>query len=180
MRTPFKIVFILILGVVLVTAVLVFAIFYYPDLFAPSELRNRTTRETPVSQDIDQKTTVPNPYDVFAKLSIGDKVGEFVVVSKGPREIVQFSGETTVHGNYFKELYQSGNPCFRVLESDAWKLPRLAGDSRTAWFCFSNADFAERELSTSDRTITIVIRNYLLDMREMETFDQAEFVRIVP
>ncbi len=79
------------------------------------------------------------------------------------------------------------NLCFIVSDSSRTQIPR-DGDSRQAWFCFSERDDAIRALRLPDRPAkatcgyrvpaTVVVGDYVVNRQESEVSDTATLVAV--
>lgn len=113
----------------------------------------------------------------------GDKVGDMTIISIDDR-YVKFTGQVTVSGqvNVYGEDdggagILSNNVCMNVDQADWSKFPRLKGDDRSIWFCFSNLDKAKQNLKTSEK-VTVTIDDYVIDSLEGEVWNQAKFISV--
>jgi hypothetical protein len=95
---------------------------------------------------------------------------------------IQVSGKYEMH-TFFNKL------CFYVDEKTAYLIPRDPnmfgsgnGDTRDAWFCFSNQNTAKEKLafnSCNKGNATIEINSYTVDKLESEVFDTAALIKVV-
>jgi hypothetical protein len=103
----------------------------------------------------------------------GDRVGELVLDSLEIRRamdstavgMARFSGSLTLTGMPMRHPDSDVRAvCFEADSASARRLPRWAGDLRRPWFCFSNADSAQRVLPSPDehQRATIVIERFTI------------------
>lgn len=103
-----------------------------------------------------------------------------------------YSGQVTLTGTYSRNLdpeyidYMGDAICFKPDSAYTKLIPRPKGDTRTAWFCFSNFDKAKATFKLSNQIkkgyctyegkATITIKNYDLFFIESEGFDLTQLV----
>jgi hypothetical protein len=109
----------------------------------------------------------------------GDRIVGMTIASIGPR-YTDFKGQVTLHGQVSNLLESQemlgGNLCFWVDKSDWGKVPRIYGDERDVWFCFTNIDAAAKVLAHVTST-AVTIDDYQIDSMESEVFNRATFVK---
>ncbi|MEI7741760.1 MAG: hypothetical protein WCJ29_04605 [bacterium] len=122
-------------------------------------------------------------YNVFAanEAKAGKKIAGMVVMSNSGRGI-SFQGQVTLRGDASfhskDEAFVGGQICFYPNEEDQNKLPRVAGDNRDVWFCFSNHDEATKLLQPGVTDLTITIDGYAIDTGESEVWNTARLVSV--
>lgn len=103
-----------------------------------------------------------------------------------------YRGQVTLTGTYSRNLdpeyvdYLGDDICFQPDQAYTNLIPRPKGDTRTAWFCFSNFDQAKATFKLPDHIkkgyctyegkATITIKNYQLFFIESEGFDLTQLV----
>lgn len=111
-------------------------------------------------------------------LSHAPAMGDSVYVGS-----VEFSGELTVSGSYrsHPDYPEVQALCFDVDGASAVRVPRMRGDERRVWFCFTNQQEAVRALGSahSEGRATIVIDEYRTVRQFTDVFDTARLVRVV-
>ncbi len=111
-------------------------------------------------------------------LSPAPVIGDSVYVGT-----VAFSGEVTLSGTTrpHPDHPEVSLVCFDVDEATAARVPRMQGDERRVWFCFSNQEEAIRSLGPpgSRGHATIVVDDYRTVYHFTDVFDTARLVRVV-
>lgn len=111
-------------------------------------------------------------------LSPAPSMGDSVYVGS-----VEFSGELTLSGSYrpHPDYPEVQALCFDVDEVSAARLPRMRGDERRVWFCFTNQEEAVRALGSppAEGRATIVIDEYRTVRQFTDAFDTATLLRVV-
>lgn len=96
---------------------------------------------------------------------------------------VSFKGELEVAGSYraHYEYPEVKEACFWVDPNEWKKVPRVAGDERVVWFCFTNKDEAIAKLGALGTNVqaTIVIDDYTTHVERSDVWDTARLVRVV-
>ncbi|MEP6858704.1 MAG: hypothetical protein ABI994_09975, partial [Gemmatimonadales bacterium] len=89
---------------------------------------------------------------------------------------IELAGATMRHF----EADATKDVCFEADSASATRLPRWAGDGRRAWFCFSNASAAARELGPprTERPAHIVISHFVIHRGLTDEVNAAQFVRL--
>lgn len=162
----------------------------------------QNSQQTPVGSNNTSTNTTTYNNGVVVKntftstnLKAGDKVGAMAVVSvnafnkahdlgvpawelSDTNVEVVFSGNVSLTGDYsytpkgdgvISDIY-----CFYNLDSESQKkLPRLEGETRDPWFCFSNKEKARELLGTGNGRATITISEYILVSYPSEVWDTA-------
>jgi hypothetical protein len=126
------------------------------------------------------------------EVSIGEKVGAFTVSEIDEQKIplIRYSGTATVSGEYQAfTMFDMPIVCFVPDEDSKNLIPRIASDERDpAGFCFTlwsktNVEEARAMLGITGDEIkgkaTLVISDYVEDMREIEAFDEARLVEVI-
>ncbi|MDD5438303.1 MAG: hypothetical protein PHC70_04110 [Patescibacteria group bacterium] len=128
------------------------------------------------------KNLISNLFDK-STAKAGDKIGEMTIKSIDDR-YTKFTGQITVSGqvNVYGEddggaNILSDNVCMNVDQADWAKFPRIKGDERNIWFCFSNLDPAKKAFKQSGQA-TVVIDDYVIDSLESEVWNQAKLVKV--
>ena len=150
------------------------------------------TAAAPAATSSDSAMTPGVQLDTGA-LKPGSRAGGLEVVSNtlapapqslvGVKGSVAFKGQVQLAGSYRRHFdYPDVKlPCFWVDAPDWNKLPRVKGDSRVIWFCFSNTAEAIRELGAlgTETRATIVIDDYTTNVEASDVWDTARLVRVV-
>lgn len=142
-------------------------------------------------------TTPPPPPNavVLATAKVGDQINNFTITSIGQYDLsgpqlslanakVEFSGETTVSGRYYRQLVGNVICMDKFDTSSEEKLPQLQGDDRRVFFCFGSEDTAAAEalpvtlgFEHSQRTATVTIKNFTISRCDCVNYwNTAEFV----
>lgn len=89
---------------------------------------------------------------------------------------IELAGATMRH----PEADATKDVCFEADSASAARLPRWAGDRRRAWFCFSNAGAAARELGPprTERPAHVVISHFVIHRGLTDEVNAARFVRL--
>ena len=89
---------------------------------------------------------------------------------------IEIAGATMRH----PEADATKDVCFEADSASAARLPRWAGDRRRAWFCFSNASVAARELGPpqTERPARVVISHFVIHRGLTDQVNAAQFVRL--
>jgi hypothetical protein len=89
---------------------------------------------------------------------------------------IELAGATIRH----PEADATKDVCFEADSASAARLPRWAGDRRRAWFCFSNASAAARELGPprTERPAHVVISHFVIHRGLTDEVNAAQFVRL--
>ena len=92
------------------------------------------------------------------------------------RGTIELAGATMRH----PEADATKDVCFEADSASAARLPRWAGDRRRAWFCFSNASAAARELGPpqTERPAHVVISHFVIHRGLTDQVNAAQFVRL--
>lgn len=114
-------------------------------------------------------------------IQVGDVVGDWTVDSTSYDEniggIINFSGEVQITGSFsneeFKDWPELGLVCIDHLSEESALL--LPSDH----FCFINPEEALAAIEGQDGDVTFIIKDFVLDSREMETFHKTTFVSLV-
>ncbi|MBT9259711.1 MAG: hypothetical protein KM310_08155 [Clostridiales bacterium] len=155
----------------------------------PTATEGEAPAEAPPSPRTDPSNVVPakdlRPGDTVAGLT----VTEVSYYEEQPESgtfgaVVSFAGEVTVTGRYvhqpLENEFSGGEVCMDVDSSTEDRLPRLEGDNRSLWFCFTNRDEAAAYLAPDGiGEATVVIDDYTIDYRPTETWNRATLVKVV-
>jgi len=92
------------------------------------------------------------------------------------RGTIELAGATMRH----PEADATKDVCFEADSASAARLPRWAGDRRRAWFCFSNASAAARELGPpqTERPAHVVISHFVIHRGLTDQVNAAQFLRL--
>lgn len=128
------------------------------------------------------KNLISNIFEID-RAQKGDKVGDMTITSVDSR-FAKFSGQITVSGlvNVYGEDdggagILSNNICMNVDQADWSKFPRIKGDLRDIWFCFSNLDQAKKAFKQSGQA-TVTIDEYIIDSFDGEAWNKARLVSV--
>ena len=107
-------------------------------------------------------------------------------------ELKYYTGQTTLTGTYSRNLdpeyvdYMGDDVCFYPDKKSSSLIPRPKGDTRIAWFCFSNFETAKKTFKlpnsikkgycTYEGKATVTIKNYRLLIAETEGYDSSHLV----
>ena len=87
--------------------------------------------------------------------------------------LLQLDGRTIAH---FDADARDAS-CFEADSSSAARMPRWEGDTRRAWFCFSNAAVARQALGAPERRARIAIDQLVIHRGHSDQVNEARFVR---
>jgi hypothetical protein len=109
--------------------------------------------------------------------------------------LAYYTGEATISGDYEwrfddETLQHIGDlVCFYPKEASASLIPRAMDDKRVPWFCFSQQEDARKMLKIPSKRpngnctytgeATIVIADYVVNLRESEVNDEARLVKVI-
>lgn len=118
---------------------------------------------------------------------VGGQVGDFKALSieknkYGDNNVtynIQYVGTTTISGYFYSDEVLGGAICFNVSAKSEGKIPRVTGDQRDPWFCFSNPTQLPASAASIDNEVTIEVSNYYENGRATETADSAVFDRLI-
>ena len=114
-------------------------------------------------------------------IQVGDVVGDWTVTSNSYTETsegsIGFSGEVQITGsfsnNQFSDWPELGLICMDTLTAESsLRLP-------SSWFCFKNPEEATAAVEGKEGEVTFIIKDFLLDLRGMETNHMTTFVSLV-
>lgn len=100
---------------------------------------------------------------------------------------IGFSGKITVSGEYHyygddPSGFLSNTVCFDNLdEQSQTKIPKMIGDDRNIWFCFSNQELARNLFNPQGASgmATIVIDDYVINILPAEVTNTAKLIKII-
>lgn len=142
-----------------------------------------TQNSIPSREPAKKKTVIKFPL-------LGSKIGDFSLTWRTPDSqyyaydfdygfAAEYLGTSTVRGKVFVDD-MLGKACFNVSGKDRAKIPRIANDSRGAWFCFTNTDkLPEQLLQSSSIEQAIMIGGYSESYAPKETTDTTLLVKIL-
>lgn len=158
-----------------------------------SEDTEESVSETNLKEMGESDSLEKNAFDL-AHAKVGDEVAGMKIAQLDLAEKsllpwgskVTFKGQTEVTGEYTyyddDEPFLGGNVCLRNLTEESLdQLPKVIGDSRDVWFCFSNFEEAQAEFGPagSTGTATVMIDDYYIPMIEGEAWKVATLVKVV-
>jgi hypothetical protein len=136
-----------------------------------------------------------DPVSLRPGMRVGDLVVDSVVArqitidSAGPAAMIatsawvgraRFRGHLTLRGRLVKHPDSDVRVlCFEADSASAAVFPRWAGDTRRAWFCFSNPE-AERLLGgrSEHRSLEVVIDQFVINRSFSDEVNTARLIRI--
>lgn len=140
--------------------------------------------------DINNKEQKTNEFSL-KRAKVGDKVGwmtirfirQFIKIFENlpiNNASIYFTGKTTLTGKYeVFENSKSSEICFYPSLESRINIPKIYGDNKTNWFCFSNPNFTKKLLGAQEREATIVIDNYTINAYPGEIFNTAELIQVI-
>lgn len=122
----------------------------------------------------------------------GRRIGNLTLdslVRRGPAtgqdaDIALFRGEVELSGSTMRhpdaDLSQT-SVCFEADSASASRLPRMTGDERRAWFCFSNGDFAAGNLAQPAEVLSavVVVDSFTIVRGYSDEVNRAHLVRVL-
>lgn len=166
---------------------------------APSSERETPTESSGKSPPLDMADWGPNfprPREIEPSVILdpsarsGERLGALVVLENALRQVrgaggdwvgaVRFEGELTLRGEVHPHPAnaESRDICFFPDAASARLLPRLAGDERTSWLCFTNPSEARRILpdDAGGRALTVTIADYRYAYSFTDVHNEARLV----
>jgi hypothetical protein len=95
----------------------------------------------------------------------------------------RFAGELTLAGRIMAHPDSEVRAlCFEADTASAPRMPRWAGDTRRAWFCFSNREEAVGLIGSTEpgRALTVVIDGFTIHRGLSDQVNSARLVRVEP
>ncbi|HJU75694.1 MAG TPA: hypothetical protein VJ717_18260 [Gemmatimonadaceae bacterium] len=133
-------------------------------------------------------TTIGVPF-APNEVRVGARVGELVLDSIDVRRAIdsswvgtaRFRGELTLSGHLMRHPDSEVQAvCYEADSASASRMPRWAGDTRRAWFCFVDGAEAKGQLpATADAPATIVIDRFTIHRGLSDEVNAARLVRVV-
>jgi hypothetical protein len=122
------------------------------------------------------------PGDTIAGLVVEKISATPTVVDSTLVGSIAFRGEIALTGATIRhpEADATNEVCFEADSASTERLPRWSGDRRRAWFCFSNAPEALRELGRPqpERRAQILISNFVIHRGLTDAVNAARFIRV--